>query len=210
MRGAPEAPYCVEMARASSGLLRPVAALAAGALALHELRYRLADPGHGDPASLVVPGHAYLPVAQALALLLLVLAAAAGLRAAARGHGLTASAGGPLGQWLRASAALGAVHVGQEWVERLLAAGRPPSWEAVLGSGGWVALPLALGLGALVAVLLRGADRAAGAARGRPRAVLRAPEPLALAAATPPAADRPAPRTLRPGAAGRAPPLSAA
>ncbi len=128
------------MAGSPTVLLPPTAALAAGSLALHELRYRLAPPRHAGELA-TVGGHAYLPAAQAVAVLLLPLAAAAVLLALARGDAC-ATPRARLGRaWRRASAALLVVHLAQEWVEGLLATGRPPAHEAFVGDG-WLVLAL--------------------------------------------------------------------
>jgi len=91
--------------------------------------------------------------------------------------------------------ALFALYAVQESLEGLLESGHPVGLAGVLGHGGWVAVPLALLLGLVVALLLRGraaivghvAGRAARGASRRPaRSLLRLPrispaplEPLA-------------------------------
>jgi hypothetical protein len=199
------------MATVPRALLRPAAAVAAAALALHELRYRLAEVGPGGAAA-TPAGHGYVPFAQAVAVLLLVVAGAAGLRATARGADRRPGPGGLARDWARASAVLLLVHLGQEGTERLLAPGGAALGpEAVLGGGAWVAVPLAIALGAVVALLLRGAhhaERAVGAA-ARPRP-LGPPGSAALPSERVAAPDRRLPGALATGGAGRAPPISAA
>jgi hypothetical protein len=187
------------VASRSSALLRPVAALATGALALHELRYRLAG---ASPAA--DGAHAYLPGAEALVLVLLVVAGGAWLRAMARGDARDERPPSFARGWLRAGAALLAVHLGQEATEALVATG------GVVGAlgGAWTAVPLALALGGLVALVLRGADSAVRAARRR--GSLAHPASVPSAACLVPSPDAPVRTVLSPGRAGRAPPLAAA
>lgn len=162
--------------------VRTAALLAFGALALHEARYLIA---HGGPSAEGLAGaaHAYLPLAGALAAGLVALAAVELLAALSRAR--RAGAGAPprpsgVRIWLAASAALLALHTGQELVEGALFAGRPGGL-AVLAGGGWVCVPLALGFGALVALALRGADLAvrAAALRARARRTVRGPRRVA-------------------------------
>jgi hypothetical protein len=177
--------------------LRAGALLAAGSLAVHELRYLLA---YGDPAA--VGGHGYL--AFVAPLVAVALAIACGVWLAHVGRGSSAPA--RTLTWLRASAALLGVYVVQETVEALAAAGHP----GLLAHGGWLAVPVALAVGALVALLLRGAraaDRVAAAA-ARPWS------PLAVLPVAPPSfplpgapASDPRPRVLARRLAGRAPPI---
>jgi len=176
--------------------LRAGLTLAAGSLALHELRFLAGYGGDGT-----VGGHAYL--AWLVPLVALTLAAGCGVWLARIGRG--AAVGRPGLTWLGASASLAAVYVVQETIEALGSAGHP----GPLAHGGWVAAPLALLIGAIVAAALRGAhaaDRAAAAA-ARPwtpltRALV-APDSFALPAAAPPA---PRPRVIARRLAGRAPP----
>jgi hypothetical protein len=53
-----------------------------------------------------------------------------------------------------------AIHLGQEWLESELFAGHPDAVSGLVGHHGWVAALLAVVLGALVAVALRGATAA--------------------------------------------------
>src|SRR5512139_3019868 len=134
--------------------LRAGALLAAGSLAVHELRFMAGYGGDG-----AVSGHGYLAwLAPLIALMLAagfgVWLAHIGRRDAGRGASLT---------WLGASVALLATYAVQETVEGLRAADHP----GLLAHGGWIAAPIALAVGGLVALLLRGAraaDRAAGVA----------------------------------------------
>ena len=156
--------------------LRAGALIAAAALALHELRYLA---GYGDRAGQAIAeqGHSYLPAAGGLVALALALA---GVQLAAV---LSGALCGPADErrppfavvWALASAALLAVYAGQELTEGLLAAGHPAGLDAVVGNGGLAAVPLAVGLGLLVALGLRGARAAIAAVAKRRRAAMPRP-----------------------------------
>jgi hypothetical protein len=145
-------------------LLRATALLSVGVLVVHELRYRLAFGGHADHA-LEAHGHSYLSFVAPVVGLLVLVAAAHLLRQVARGEcaerhrSLTTL-------WLVAAGALTAAFTAQELLEGALAPGHP-GLDGVFGGGGWVALPLALAIGGLVAFLLWGAEEALDAAAER-------------------------------------------
>ena len=187
--------------------LRATAALAVGAFALHQLRYAL---GYGDAAlqTLAAHGHGYLALLTPLIALVVALAAGQLLAqlASARRDGRPGRGVGPFGRvWVAAAAVLFCTYAGQELLEGALSAGHPRGVEAVLGGGGWWALPLALAIGLLVALLMRGADALVAlvaARRGRPRR-----RPLTRPA-LPALIDLPTPGGLARHMAGRAPPLS--
>jgi hypothetical protein len=128
--------------------VRLAAILSLGAFALHQLRYLIASVG---PSA--AEGHRYMgDLLPALAVLVL----AAILGTVLRGTEGAAHAGGPLARRVLVFAgALLAVYVSQELLEGLMAAGHPASFGALLAGGGWVALPLALAIGALAALLVR-------------------------------------------------------
>ena len=180
--------------------LRSCALLAAGALALHQLRYMLAY-GHDAGAALREQGHAYLAPVTAAVVSIVVIALAIGLRRLA--------AGAPADQgrrllrlWPGATGALLAVFAAQESIEGVLTPGHPGGLAALVGHGGWVAAPLAVAIGLLIALMLRGVPRATYPVARLTRAAVRR-APLVLAA-------RPAPPPRRfpvlATAAGRAPP----
>jgi len=151
---------------------RSAALLAAGVLAVHELRY-LAGYGDRADAASVAHGHEYLSLAGPL--VAAVLAAACGRFAAAlltaRRTGRSEARRPRLATtWAAASMILVAAYVGQESLEALLHAGHPGGLAGVFGEGGWAALLLALAVGALIALLLRGASAAIGRAARRRRA----------------------------------------
>jgi hypothetical protein len=138
--------------------LRCFALLGAGALGLHELRYLI---GYGGDAgrALGEQGHGYLDAVTAVVALTLVAALAALVAALVRGAG--AAKRPPRRwrvRWLACSGALLAVFTLQELVEGALSPGHPAGLVGVAGSGGWIAVPLALAIGAVVAALLRGAE----------------------------------------------------
>jgi hypothetical protein len=144
---------------------------AGGALAVHELRHALA---HGSP---VEDGHGYLAlVAPLLGLALALACLELVVRLARRRPPARRSTGGPLARWLLVSGALLAVYVCQEVVEGAITA---HGSAAVFGQGGWVAVGLALVVGAGICALLRGAEAALAcrASRGFLRA---APGPLRI------------------------------
>lgn len=156
---------------------RTAGVLAAGVLAVHELRYLA---GYGDRADVasVAHGHEYLSLAGPL--VAAVLAASCGRFAAAL---LTARRTGRaearrrrprlVTAWVAVSTILVAAYVGQESLEALVHPGHPSGLAGVFGEGGWTALLLALAVGALIALLQRGASaaitRAARRGRARPR-----------------------------------------
>jgi len=151
----------------SPSTLRTAALIAGGALSVHELRFLLAPAGAAESFS---AGHGYLPmagfvVAVALAAALAHLAAVAGraiqtCRHEPGGSGFAAT-------WLAVTLAIAAVFLAQELVEAALTGRASQGLVAVLGSGGWVALPLAVAVGALVALALAGARAAVAAAARR-------------------------------------------
>jgi hypothetical protein len=163
--------------------LRSCALLAAGALALHQLRYMLAY-GHDAGAALREQGHAYLAPVTAAVVTLVVIGLAIALRRIAAGA--PAAAGRRLLRlWPGASGALLTVFAVQESLEGALTPGHPGGLAALAGHGGWVAVPLAVGIGLVVALMTRGvapasyavARRLARAAAPRAPLVLLAPPP---------------------------------
>ncbi len=187
--------------------LRATAALAVGAFALHQLRYVL---GYGGEASdaLAAHGHGYL--ALVMPLIALVVAVAAGQflaqLAQARTRGEAGGRAGRFGRvWIAAAAVLFATYAGQELLEGAASAGHPGGIEAVVGGGGWWALPLAAAVGLLVAIVMRGADAClASAARRCHSSVRRIPTRSPLLAAV----DLPVAHPLARNLAGRAPPAA--
>jgi hypothetical protein len=187
-------------------VFRAAALLSGGAFAVHQLRYVL---GFGDDAAHVlhVHGHGYLSALTPI--LSLVLAGVLGQLIWAAAQRPVETDSRPLGfgrLWLLVASALAAVYIGQELLEGVFSHGHPNGFAGVFGDGGWTAMPLAVVVGAIVAVGLR-----IGAAidRAAPLQVLRTSRPLvpalwpAVAAATR-VGTAPCPIAL--GAAERAPP----
>jgi hypothetical protein len=179
---------------------RAGALLAAGSLAVHELRYIV---GYGEPAA--VGGHGYLAVVAPI--VALALALACGLWIARLGRAVAPATRGPL-TWAASTAVLVGVFLAQESVEALTAAGHP----GLFAHGGWLALPIAVAVGGMVALVLCGARVAddAAAAVSRPFSPLaaagdRLPIDFALPS-LPPAVPRP--RVIARRLAGRAPPVA--
>jgi hypothetical protein len=199
--------------------LRGAALMPAAALAVHQLRYRLAF-GARAPHELAAQGHAYLSTLAPWLALLAALGAGAALgRLARRWAGGSSRAKGDVAAhgalllWLLASAGLLAIYCGQELLEGILATGHRAGVAGVLGAGGWWALPLALAASGLLALVLRwerAVERALDARRPPLGLRIRArlAEQAPLAAPAPPALPAPAP--LARAAAGRAPPAAAA
>jgi hypothetical protein len=155
--------------------VRLAAVIAVAALVLHELRYLI---GFGDHAgeALAASGHAYLPFAGGVAGLLIALASAQLLAALDRARRTARGERAPSFSrlWLAIAAALLVVYSGQELLEAALSPGRHLGPAVPFAEGGWSAFPLALALGAVAALALRGASRAvailaAGATRRLPR-----------------------------------------
>jgi len=187
--------------------LRACALLGPAALALHELRYLLgwgAD-AHGALAS---QGHGYLSLVTPLLMLLLTIGVGVFLaRLAAGGQPLPDRRLELRRLWLLAAVALLVIYGSQELIEGALAPGHPSGLEGVFGAGGWTALPLASLFGAIVALLLCGAERALA------RAAARAASSWGVPVSAPAPAAAIELSVLRPGLArhlaGRAPPLLA-
>jgi hypothetical protein len=191
--------------REQPSTLRAAALIGASALALHELRYLI---GYGGSSgALAGQSHAYLPVAGALVAAVLAFAAAQLVRGLRRG-GADARATPLWRSWGTCTLALLFVFCGQELTEGLLAGGQASGPAALIADGGVWAIPLALGFGLMVALVLRGAGAALAAAARRsgrePWARGREARPARPAPAPWPAATSPLARNL----AGRAPPAA--
>jgi hypothetical protein len=130
--------------------VRLASLLAVGAFGLHQLRYLIPS---GDAATAEHAAHGYMSELMA-PIAVLVLAAA--LATVIRGTEGAAPERAPLGRRIALFAgALFVIYVGQESLEALLAAGHPPLLESMLAGGGWLSAPLALGIGALSALVAR-------------------------------------------------------
>jgi hypothetical protein len=139
--------------------VRLASILATGAFALHQLRYLLAFGGSAS-AELAQQGHRYMsdflpPIS--------VLVLAAIVATLIRGTERASPSRAPLARRIAVFAgALLAIYVGQELLEGLIASGHASGIAAVLAGGGWIALPLAVTIGTLAALLahvLEGVER---------------------------------------------------
>jgi hypothetical protein len=155
--------------------VRLASILAVGAFALHQLRYLIAFGGSAS-AELAHDGHRYMsdllaPVS--------VLVLAALLATLIRGTEGATPDRAPLARRIGIFAgALLAIFVGQELLEGLMATGRAAGPAAVWAGGGWIALPLALAIGTLAALLVRaleGVERALALVHAERRPLSRAP-----------------------------------
>jgi hypothetical protein len=125
--------------------------LAFSAFGLHQLRYELAHGGDAGGA-LAAEGHGYLAGALPFLAALIVAALLATFLCARLGSGVSRRSHSA--RALTYAAAILAVYCSQELLEGALAAGHPTGIEALVGSAGWVALPLALALGAASALVV--------------------------------------------------------
>ncbi|HEY0343672.1 MAG TPA: hypothetical protein VGC59_03430 [Solirubrobacteraceae bacterium] len=182
-----------------------------GAVVVHQLRYSLA---FGDDASreLADQGHAYLHELTPWIVLALALAVGGLIARLARAWHSGESddgAGHRLAMlWAAAAAGLFAIYVGQEFLEGLFATGHPQGLAGILGDGGLWALPAAIAVGGLLALLIRGGRalvaRVARLRRERPR-IETAPTPARVVRPSSLVLPRLAP--LASACAGRAPPV---
>jgi hypothetical protein len=166
--------------------LRLAAILALGAFALHQLRYLIAF-GDSSSAELARQGHGYMADALPVMAVFGLSALLATMMRARSGAGLVRA---PLHRRTSIfSLALLSIYAIQESLEGMLAAGHPGGVAAVLAAGGWVAIPLAIALGRLAALMAKGLEgfESAIASRRAPRRLRRAPlvqgRPLAARAA---------------------------
>lgn len=189
----------------SAPLLRVAALVLTAALALHELRYAVAGRPAGDA---VGSGHGYLPLVGLAASILLGAAVAMLARALARARRTGSPGERPFSfsrAWVLGTGALLALHLGQELLEATLSATGP---GALVANGALLVAPLAVVLGALVALGLRGAREAlAAAARTAPACRPLGPAPYASKPRTVPARRQASPLALH--LSQRAPPLGA-
>jgi hypothetical protein len=136
--------------------IRLASVLALGAFALHQLRYLLAYGGESGH-ELARQGHDYLASAlPVLGVLALAALLATALRARL-GPRLTGTR--TANRVLSYAAALLAVYSGQELLEGAVTAGHPGGVAALTADGGWIALPLALVFGLVVAIAVRFLER---------------------------------------------------
>ncbi|MBM3667121.1 MAG: hypothetical protein FJW90_06505 [Actinobacteria bacterium] len=156
--------------------------LAFSAFGLHQLRYAVAH-GEETGAQLSAQGHDYLAGAlPILATLLAAVIAATVLRArlAPAPSGNT-----HVRRALLSSAAILAVYGSQELLEGALASGHPAGLAALTAGAGWVALPLALLLGACTALVLAALERIEAVLAPKPRRLPRLRPPRSRGRALP-------------------------
>src|SRR5919198_708721 len=128
--------------------VRLAAIVALGAFAVHQLRYLLA---FGSSGELAEEGHRYMAaLLPAIAVLFLAGIVATLIRGT---EGASPSRTPLIRRVAVFAAALLAIYVAQESIEGLLSAGHPAGPAASMANGGWLALPLALAIGALSALL---------------------------------------------------------
>jgi hypothetical protein len=151
--------------------LRAAVLVLVGMLALHHGRYVFATAEHEHELAAV---HRYLPWLASASGVLLFLAVVQLVAYVARED---ADPGPELPRgrtlWAAATGTLIAVFVVQESLETLLTHGHLPALAELLGAGGWSALPLAVAIAGLIALLLRGAATVLQWALGRRRPVIR-------------------------------------
>src|SRR5882724_7174692 len=132
--------------------VRLAALLALGAFALHQLRYLIAFGGSSS-TELAQQGHGYM---SELLAPIAVLVLAGTVATLLRGTEGASSSRAPLARRAAVFAgALLAIFAGQEFLEGLIAAGHPAGPPAVIAAAGWIAMPLALAIGTLLAVVAR-------------------------------------------------------
>jgi hypothetical protein len=190
--------------------MRWIGLLAVGAIALHELRYVVAPGAHVHDAA-VSHMHSHLPLAIAIACMVFVASVvdfAAALLTARKGRTSVATPARLSRAWPAATVALLSVFVVQESLEGALFGGHTAGLHGLFGHGGWSVAVLAPLLGAVIAFLVRGSQKAIElvarkrASRVRPKPVRALPmRPLLIAA--------PRLSLLARNLAGRAPPLVA-
>lgn len=182
--------------------------VALGAWIVHQLRYALA---HGDDAGahLAAHSHGYLDAVGPVLVWLVALAAASWVLSLSRHVGSTGTGPSTAAVWARASVALVAIYCFQEAGEGLLAPGHPDVLAGIFGSGGWIAVPLSIAVGAIAALAVRGGRAVRSAvARDRVRRERSEPSPLLVphVVVAAPWARRAWP-VLASNLAGRSPPL---
>jgi hypothetical protein len=156
--------------------VRAAGLIGAGALAVHHLRYAISYRGHTDEA-LASQGHAYLADLTPAVGALLVLALGSLLRRAATGRGTLPDRLSFGRTWAICGSCLVSIHFLQEWLESLLCPGHPGGVVGLVEHGGGAAVLLAMAIGVLIALALRGAATATRLARGATPLVLRPAAP---------------------------------
>jgi hypothetical protein len=174
--------------------VRAAALLGTGSIMVHELRY-VAGYGSNAGKALAEQGHGYMPLVEALAIVMVAAALGRFALSLANAHRGVSDAEKPPSLrrlWLSASAALALVYMFQEGFEGTFDAGHPAGLIGIFGHGGWSALLFSLAIGAAIAALTRVAYEAIElVARKAARRQRRAPARLSWAASvTPPGGRR--------------------
>jgi hypothetical protein len=140
--------------------MRAAALISLGALGVHDLRYLIAYRGSAAH-ELSVQGHGYLRLVTPIVVGVLVLALAS-FAGRLLGGGSPDDSRPPSTRraWALLAATLVVIYACQEWIEGLVADGHPGGLAGVMGHGGWVSVPLAIVIGLLIALALRGAEGA--------------------------------------------------
>jgi hypothetical protein len=136
--------------------LRAGALLTFGALTVHELRYVLAYREQAG-AALHAQGHAYLAFVTPLCVALVAVAAAHFLWRVASNAEQPGRLPGRAVTWAAVATCLVGCYVLQESLEGLLASGHPGGLVGIFGHGGWLAVPLAMAVAAVIVLVLGGA-----------------------------------------------------
>ena len=195
-------------ARGAGRLFRVALLLLLASQGLHDLRFLIA-PGQDSGATLA--GHADLwhliVTGPGIAIVVALVVATLVVGAAAQPTTMPGRSVRIRRLWPLAAAALLAIYGSQELLEGLVGHGHEGGIETLTSPGGWVAAPLAVALGGLVALAVR-VTRAADALAitARVRLSLRF---AALTTLTPGAHARPIRPVLSEHRAGRAPPVVA-
>lgn len=190
-------------------MVKAAALLLLGALAVHELRYALA---YGDAADSVLAhhGHGYLAVLAPVLGLVIAAGLGCGLLLAAMRRPCASPARTRLRVvWPIAAVGLLGLYTSQELLEGLLTTGHPSGWTGVFGGGGWLAIPLCVAFGGLIACAVRVARLVEGCPGFAPGLTMESLRGLELsrylvAVGSPARARRP---VLAGKGAGRAPPV---
>jgi hypothetical protein len=157
-------------------MLRWIALLSAGAFGLHQLRFLAGDPSHTHGALSGHP-HAYMPFVFALVALLFLASLAHFVSSLMLARSGELPESRPLRfakAWPWATVVLLGIFVTQESFEGALLGGHTSGAHGLFGHSGWTVFVFAPLLGALIALVMRGANSmllaaARRARRGRPR-----------------------------------------
>ena len=141
-----------------------------GTVLVHEGRFMFADAEHGHVREAAHGYLAWLTPALAVVLFLAAVQLVAHLRRRTDEDGVP-ELPRVRSLWLVGSLALLGAFAAQEFVEASLTSGQLPGFVEVFGPGGWVIVPVAVGVAGGIAVLLQGAVAvvAWALARARPR-----------------------------------------